>query len=62
MKNSYKVVFEPSRPNRSMRQDNVSLKRQWALVSVGRVYGYAVISRFATKEAAEAALKKLTNG
>jgi len=42
-----------------LRQDNVSLKRQWALVSVGRVYGYTVISRFASKEAAEAALAKI---
>lgn len=61
MNNSYKVVFEASRPASSLKLDNVPLKRKWALVRVGKHYGYTVISRFASKEAAEAALAKIAS-
>jgi hypothetical protein len=61
MKTEYSIKNETSRPAGNFR-DSVPLKRQWALVKNQKPYGYTVISRFSTKEAAEAALKNLTNG
>lgn len=51
----YSVKFESSRPAGNWR-DTVPLKRKWALVKLSPHFGYTVISRFSSKEAAERAL------
>ena len=55
---TYAVKYESSRPAGNFR-DTVTLARKWALVTLGKSYGYTVVSRFGTKDAAERALAKL---
>jgi hypothetical protein len=55
--NTLAVKYEASRPAGNWR-DTVSLTRKWALVRMSKGYGYTVLSRFGSKEAAERALAK----
>lgn len=50
----YAVKYEASRPAGNFR-DTVPLKRHWALVRLSQPYGYVVIRRYATRDAALAA-------
>ena len=50
----YAIKYEPTRPAGNYR-DVIRLRRQWALV-----YGRTVLSRYATRAAAERALLALT--
>jgi hypothetical protein len=54
----YAIKFQPTRPAGNFR-DTVRLTRQWALVRLAGI-GHAVISRYASKAAAEQALAKVT--
>jgi hypothetical protein len=54
----YAVKFEDSRPAGNFR-DVITLRRKWAVVRMAKPFGYAVVSRFSTKEAAEQAAAKL---
>jgi hypothetical protein len=54
----YAIKFEPTRPAGNYR-DVIRLRRQWALVRRAGI-GYAVLSRYATKDSALRALATLT--
>lgn len=57
MTNTYAIKYETSRPAGNWR-DTIQLTRKWALVRMNKSYGYTVVSRFGSKEAAERALSK----
>ena len=56
----YSVQKQTSVPVGNWR-DVRPLVRQWALVKKNRGIGYTVVSRYATKEAAERAMTKYIN-
>ena len=54
----YAIKFEPTRPAGNFR-DVIRLRRQWALVRIAPSFGYAVLRRYATQQAAQRALAAL---